>query len=153
MRTSGDDAYNSYVYEMSIALGVRLNSVRTILFNDAKASEDDEVLQYIRDAEAIFFAGGDQSLYVAYWKDTEVQSIIQSKLVNITVGGTSAGLAVLGEWIYSAEDGSTVSDEAMMDPYNKYMDFSSAFLRIPYLDTVITDTHFGIFFWAMLYLT
>ena len=42
---------------MSIALGMRLNSVRTILFNNDKASAADEVLNVIRSAEAIFFAG------------------------------------------------------------------------------------------------
>jgi hypothetical protein len=29
------------------------------------------------------------------------------------------------------------------DPYNKYMDFAPAFLKIPFMDTVFTDTHFG----------
>jgi hypothetical protein len=42
---------------MSIALGTPLNSVRTILFNNAKASSDSEVLDIIRNSEAIFFAG------------------------------------------------------------------------------------------------
>ena len=31
----------------------------------------------------------------------------------------------------------------VQDPYNKYMDFAPAFLRIPFMDTIITDTHFG----------
>lgn len=36
-------------------------------------------------------AGGDQSVYLDYWAGTEVQSIMQNKLANVTVGGTSAG--------------------------------------------------------------
>ena len=149
MRASGDDAYNEYIYDMSIATNTRLNSVRTILFNNAKASAEPEVLDIINNAEAIFFAGmlthslthllthartcssinakkldpythfcvyhvgGDQNQYMTYWADTEVQSIIQGKLGNITLGGTSAGLAVLGQWVYTAEDGTVYSDEAM----------------------------------------
>jgi cyanophycinase len=60
-----------------------------------------------------YISGGDQSLYVEYWANTEVQTIIQSKLVNVTVGGTSAGLAVLGNWIYTGEDGSATSEDAL----------------------------------------
>jgi cyanophycinase len=112
-----------------------------------------------------FFVGGDQNEYMTYWVGTQVQTIIQSKLANVTVGGTSAGLAVLGNWVYTAEDGSVYSDEALavrechtpiipsplpshhlaQDPYNKYMDIAPAFLRIPFLETVITDTHFGLY--------
>lgn len=57
MRASGDDAYNEYIYEMSIASDARLNSVRTILFKNEKASAEPEVLDIIRNSEAIFFAG------------------------------------------------------------------------------------------------
>jgi hypothetical protein len=57
MRASGDDAYNEYIYEMSIATDARLNSVRTILFKNERASAEPEVLDIIRNAEAIFFAG------------------------------------------------------------------------------------------------
>lgn len=59
------------------------------------------------------YSGGDQNAYMSYWADTEVQTIIQSKLGNVTVGGTSAGLAVLGNWVYTAEDGTVYSDEAL----------------------------------------
>ena len=59
MRASGDDAYNEYIYEMSIASDSRLNSVRTILFKNEKASAAPEVLDIIRNSEAIFFAGKD----------------------------------------------------------------------------------------------
>mmetsp|Transcript_10533 Transcript_10533/g.17712 ORF Transcript_10533/g.17712 Transcript_10533/m.17712 type:complete len:344 (+) Transcript_10533:23-1054(+) len=142
MRASGDDAYNDYIYDMSIASGQRLNSVTTILFKNEKASEEEEVLKLISNAEAIFFAGGDQNEYLNYWAGTKVQNIIQEKVVNITVGGTSAGLAVLGNWVYSAEEGSVYSDEAMEDPYNKYMTIADSFLKVPYLDTIISDTHF-----------
>lgn len=57
MRASGDDAYNDYIYEMSIATDSRLNSVRTILFKNEKAAAASEVLDIIRNSEAIFFAG------------------------------------------------------------------------------------------------
>ena len=103
MRASGDDAYNPWIYNISLIIGAPLNSVTTILWNNADASADPNVLTMIQNAEAIFFAGGDQSQYVDYWPNTDVQKIIQSKLATVSVGGTSAGLAILGNWIYSAE--------------------------------------------------
>ena len=118
------------MYNMSISIGKPLHSVVTILFEDSRPSTDPIVLDLIQNAEAIFFAGivcekmlcfltinnysgGDQSLYIDYWSGTDVQSIIQDKVSFITVGGTSAGLAILGEWIYSAENGTVTSDEAL----------------------------------------
>jgi cyanophycinase len=120
LRASGDDAYNEYIMEISIASGHPLNSVTTLLFNSASASAEQEVLDLVTNAEAIFFAGGDQSDYLKYWAGTEVQSIIQSKLSQITVGGTSAGLAILGNYVYSGEKGSVVSEDALANPYDRY---------------------------------
>jgi cyanophycinase len=143
MRTSGDDAYNEWVYNISMVAGPKLNSVRTLLFNNDKASTEPEVLEIIGNAEAIFFAGGDQSVYLDYWAGTEVQSIIQSKLATVTVGGTSAGLAILGNWVYAADTGSIDTEAAMENPYDREIHIVSSFLTIPYLSSIITDTHFG----------
>jgi cyanophycinase-like exopeptidase len=128
---------------LSVEAGTPLNSVTTILFQNAKASTEKVVLDTIRNAEAIFFAGGDQSDYVKYWMDTDVQKIIQEKLSNITVGGTSAGCMVEGNYIYTGEKGSAVSSEVLANPYDRFVTLAPAFLNIPYLETVITDTHFG----------
>lgn len=72
IRTSGDDAYNPWIYELSVNASATLNSVTTILFKNAKASAEKEVLTALKNAEAIFMAGGDQSEYLDYWRDTEV---------------------------------------------------------------------------------
>lgn len=152
LRASGDEAYNEWIYNLSIASGAKLNSVRTILTKDKKASEESEVLSLIRSAEAIFFAGGDQSQYIDYWSGTEVQSILQAKLSNVTIGGTSAGCAILGNWVYTGEKGSATSDEALANPFDKYITIVPAFLNIPYLETIITDTHFGKCYYILVYL-
>ena len=44
--------------------------------------------------------------------------------------------------LFSAANGSVYSDDNLYDPYNIWNTFSGAFLRIPFLDNVITDTHF-----------
>lgn len=144
LRASGDDAYNPYIYNLSVVAGSKLNSVTTILLNNRKASAEEEVLKILRNAEAIFFAGGDQSDYLDFWVGTDIQTIVQNKLeANVTIGGTSAGCAILGNWVYTGEKGSTVSDEALTDPYNRLITITDAFLHIPFLESVITDTHFG----------
>ena len=92
----------------------------------------------------IFFAGGDQYKYLQYWADTPLQTVIQDKLATVTVGGTSAGMAILGGHIYSAAEGSVYSDESMENPFNKFISIAPAFLRIPYMQNVLTDTHFSV---------
>jgi cyanophycinase-like exopeptidase len=121
-----------------------LNSVRTILFKNKKATSEPEILDALRNAEAIFLAGGDQGEYLDYWTGTEVQSIIQQKLnSNVTIGGTSAGCMVQGNWVFSAEVSSVTSDTVLQNPYDKGVTIVPAFVHIPFLENVITDTHFG----------
>ena len=82
LRASGSDGYNDYFYT---DLGVEVNSVETIVFNNASAANDTYVLQKIANAEAIWMAGGDQSDYINYWKDTEVEALLNEH-INIKKG-------------------------------------------------------------------
>ena len=143
IRASGSDGYNDYFYE---DLEVEVNSVETIVFNNATASSDTYVLQKIANAEAIWMAGGDQSDYVNYWKDTEVEMLLNAHINSkkAVIGGTSAGMAILGSSYFSAENGTVYSSEALEDPYNTYMTFGhNDFLEVPLLENTITDTHFS----------
>ncbi len=101
LRAGGTDSYNDFVYNLSVSMNKTLNSVSTISFLNREASFDSTLLSFIENAEAIFFSGGDQSLYIKYWVGTPVQETIQKKLATVTVGGSSAGMAILGEWIYT----------------------------------------------------
>lgn len=109
--------------DLSVAAGTPLNSVTTILFNDAKAAQASEVISLLQNAEALFFAGGDQNDYITQWVDTPVQSTLQEKLKTVTIGGTSAGCAILGNWVYTGSSGSVTSDTAMVCTFLVY--FSS----------------------------
>ena len=143
IRASGSDGYNDYFYS---DLGVEVNSVETIVFNSASAASDSYVLQQIGNAEAIWMAGGDQSDYINYWKDTEVENLLNQH-INVkqaVIGGTSAGMAVLGASYFSADNGGLHSYEALEDPYNPYMSIGhNNFLEVPLLENTITDTHFS----------
>ncbi len=143
LRASGSDGYNPYFYS---ELGVNVNSVETIVFNNRNASFDAQVQDIIRGAELIFLAGGDQTLYYDYWKNTPVLDILQDLINNkgITIAGTSAGMASLGNIAYFPTTSGVISSEALANPYHPFMDSIryNDFLQIDVLNNVITDTHF-----------
>ena len=142
IRASGADGYNEYLFS---DLGVEVNSVETIRFESAAASEDPYVLQQIANAEAIFIAGGDQWNYISYWKDTAVEVLLNEHVVNkqAVIGGTSAGMAVLGGHYFSAQNGTVYSEDALENPFMGNMTIGHwDFLMLPFLEHVITDTHY-----------
>jgi cyanophycinase-like exopeptidase len=142
LRASGSDGYNDYFYT---DLGVTVNSVETIVFNDATASDENYVHQKIEQAEAIWFAGGDQWNYISYWRNSPIDSLINLALEerNIVIGGTSAGMAILGDYYFTAENGTVTSTTALNNPYAANVTIDSAhFIDVPYMDNVITDTHY-----------
>jgi hypothetical protein len=59
------------------------------------------------------------------------------------IGGTSAGMAVMGEFYFTAKNGTVSSTTALSNPYNtKVQVDSGTFLKIPFSQKLITDTHF-----------
>ena len=142
LRTSGSDGYNDYMFSQ---LGITVNSVETIVFNNASASNDPYIKQKIEQAEAIWFAGGDQWNYVSYWRNTPVDSLINLGLSqrNIVIGGTSAGMAIQGNYYFSAENGTVTSAAALANPYDFDVTVdSTTFLKNDYLEDVVTDSHY-----------
>lgn len=139
IRATGTDAYNPYIF----GLGT-VDSVETIITTSRDASFDPFVTDKIRNAEALWIAGGDQSDYVNFWKDTPVEDAINyvANVKQIPVGGTSAGLAVLGQFMYSAQTGSVTSSQALANPFHRYITLDRDFLTLPNLAGVITDSHF-----------
>ncbi|HEX6095573.1 MAG TPA: cyanophycinase [Thermoanaerobaculia bacterium] len=140
IRATGTDAYNPWIN----GLGT-VNSVETIIIKSRAAASDPFVVAKIRNAEAVFIAGGDQSDYVNFWKGTPVEDAIHyvanTKLA--PVGGTSAGLAILGQFLYSGQSSSVTSSQALANPYHSYVTLDRDFLTIANLGGVITDSHFG----------
>ena len=139
IRASGTDAYNPWIYA---DLG-GVDSAETIVILKPEVAQDPFVIDKIRNAEALFIAGGNQWNYVRLWKGTPVEDAIQYVAAKgAPVGGTSAGLAVLGEFSFSAEKGTIVSKNALNNPYQPRVALENDFLHLPYLGSVITDSHF-----------
>jgi cyanophycinase len=143
LRAIGDDAYNSYVNGLCKA-----NSVATLIIPNREAAEDPAVADIIRHAEAVFIAGGDQANYVHFWQGTPVQDAINAHIANgKPIGGTSAGLAVQGEFLYGAlndpADSELHSKDALGNPFHNEVTIVRDFLKISYLKNTITDSHFA----------
>jgi cyanophycinase len=147
LRATGDDDYNPYIQPLC-----KLNSVATLILPNREAANnpnDPFVAETIAHAEAIFIAGGDQANYVRFWQGTPVQAEINKAIQRgVPIGGTSAGLAVLGEWAYSAEgdkpdDPNLDSKTALMNPLVPRVTLVHGFLEIPILKGIITDSHFA----------
>ncbi|MCF8416140.1 MAG: Type 1 glutamine amidotransferase-like domain-containing protein [Crocinitomicaceae bacterium] len=142
IRATGSNGYNDYMFNQ---LGITINSVETIVFNNANASSDAYVIDKIKKAEAIWIAGGDQWTYTSYWRNTAVDSLINKGISerNIVIGGTSAGMAIQGSHYFSAETGTVTSAQALNNPYNSLMTVSNEpFIVNQHLTNVITDTHY-----------
>ncbi|WP_281287832.1 cyanophycinase [Extensimonas perlucida] len=100
-------------------------------------------------ADAVFIAGGDQSNYVQFWKGTALDRTLQGLMARqVPMGGTSAGMAVLGQFDFTAARGTVTSTQALSDPYNKYMtldpsplSLSGGFLTPAALRNTILDAH------------
>jgi cyanophycinase len=140
IRATGTDAYNPYIQ----ALCPGTNSVATLIIPSAAAAADPGVAAIMQNAEAIWIAGGDQSNYINFWTGTPVQSILKAKISGGTpVGGTSAGLNVLTQFVYSANapQGAT-STQSLADPFNRYLTFARDFANVASLIGVIGDPHF-----------
>lgn len=144
LRTSGSNGYNDYLYNL-VSGTLKPDSVETMVVDTRTKANSDYVDWVIRTAELVFIAGGDQSDYLNQWQGTKVQSALQAAYARgAVIGGTSAGLAVQGEFIYDPDGVTAVtSAEALANPYRSGMLFSSGFLDTPLMNDVITDSHFA----------
>ena len=148
LRSSGGNGYNDYFYSQ---LGVAVNSVETLVISSAAGATNPYVLNKVANAEMIWFAGGDQWNYISYFKDNALEDLLNNH-VNVKhapIGGTSAGMAILGGKYFSAENGTVTSAQAMNNPYASNVTLggytgtpTNDFLNVPFLGGVITDTHY-----------
>lgn len=140
IRTTGTDAYNPYIQDLC----PQMDSVETIIITTVTGANSAYVSSHIQNAEALWIAGGDQSTYVNLWRNTAVQTgvnfLINSKLA--PVGGTSAGLAVLSQFIYTGALGSVTSSQALANPFHRYVTIDRDLFQQPLGVNKLYDSHF-----------
>lgn len=152
IRTDGKrGGYEPWIYSDTGGYGFpAVNSVTTISIKAASEANDSNVEALVRDAEAVFFAGGDQSLYINWFRGSKLESAVEY-LINTKhapVGGTSAGMALLADIDFKAEfsppgGGNVDSQDAMLDPTATFIDLDRTVINPPSMTNVITDTHFA----------
>lgn len=139
LRASGSDGYNQYIRNLG-----PVDSVASIVTKSRAAASHPFVLDKVRKAEAIFIAGGDQWNYVCCWKGTPLAAAIHDAVKRgVPIGGTSAGLAILGQYSFSAEMDTITSPQALSNPFDPHLTLESSLLKLPNLEGVITDSHFS----------
>jgi cyanophycinase len=136
VRASGGDGYNDWIVE---DLG-GVDSVETLRVDERRFADDPWVAQRVRRAELVWIAGGDQGAYRSEWEGTALAAELSAATA---LGGTSAGLAILGEVAYTADNGTVLSDEALADPYDERVTLTTGLLDRPRLAGVVTDSHFA----------
>jgi len=162
IRATGTDAYNPYIYYSDAASGTSssfadgwvggaalgLTSVETLVIPSVAAANDAFVNNVVGKAHAVWIAGGDQGDYIKYWKGTALDTTLRGLMAkNVPLGGTSAGLAVLGWADFAALNGSVTTKQALDNPYNRYMTLDpsplggAGFIMPPALNNTILDSH------------
>jgi cyanophycinase-like exopeptidase len=140
IRTTGTDAYNPYIQQLC----PQMDSVETIIITSVTGANSAYVSAQIQNAEALWIAGGDQSTYVDLWRGTAVQTgvnfLLNSK--HAPVGGTSAGLAVLSQFIYTGALGSVTSSQALANPFHRYVTLDRDLFQVALGANQLYDSHF-----------
>ncbi|MBD0303160.1 MAG: Type 1 glutamine amidotransferase-like domain-containing protein [Tolypothrix sp. T3-bin4] len=137
LRASGGDSYNQPIYDMK---GV--DSVETLLITSRKDANNAEIANKVKNAEVIFFAGGDQCKYIRNLKNTKLETAIESVYaLRGGIGGTSAGAMIQSDYVYNACLNRVQSRDALADPYQD-INFTYNFFQWANLKGTIVDTHF-----------
>ena len=140
IRTTGTDAYNPYIQ----ALCPQMDSVETIIITSVAGANSAYVSSHIQNAEALWIAGGDQSTYTSLWRGTAVETGVNFLLntKQAPVGGTSAGLAVLSQFIYTGALGSVTSTQALANPFHRYVTLERDLFQSALGANKLYDSHF-----------
>jgi cyanophycinase-like exopeptidase len=141
LRATGNNDYDRYIYRLA-----PYHSVRTLLLPVCSSPYTlREAAAIVERSSAIFFAGGDQADYVI-WKRTPIEPAVQYVYdEGGVVGGTSAGEAILGKYVFDAlhdigRDANTRN--AVHHPFEKLVSFTYDFLNFAPLHDALADMHF-----------
>ncbi|QGN45709.1 pre-peptidase C-terminal domain-containing protein [Micromonospora sp. WMMD558] len=119
-----------------------VNSCTTLTLTSSNDGNNSQVNADVRNAEFVYFAGGDQCRYAA-WKGTLLEASVESVVAKGGgVGGGSAGHHINSDIVYDACGGSATSSIALDNPYDRSMTFTTGMFRWPNFANTINDSHF-----------
>jgi cyanophycinase-like exopeptidase len=136
LRSTGTNAYNSYIYGLG-----SVNSVQTLLVDATSEGDNACVAEHIRRAEMLFIAGGNQQNYLDYFKGRAVGNAIEYLLntKRAPVGGTSAGMMSQSQFVHPGG----APDDASVLANPTTVALAKDFLANAQLVNTVTDTHFS----------
>ena len=115
----------------------------------ATRAQVDRMAAYVDKSDAVLFSGGDQAHYVI-WKGSKLIDAIKRLYARGgVVGGGSAGLAIQGEVVFDAvagdrvlpDDKNVATSDAVKNPYEAAINFTTGFFAWPPMNDTITETH------------
>ncbi|MFM8250642.1 MAG: cyanophycinase [Planctomycetota bacterium] len=118
-------------------------------------ANDPRMVRYVNGADALWFGGGAQSAYQQIWRGTRLMNAIASAAAGpVAIGGTSAGLAILGQMAYIDRPWDSVKSRfATNEPRDPRIQVVPQPGRLPFgalsktaespLWNIITDSHFS----------
>lgn len=128
-----------------------INSITTLLLESKEDSKNSEIINHVENAEVIFFAGGDQTLYVDWIRNSPLSIALKRKLFSgsAAFGGTSAGMAYLSAITYTGRysspqdsDSNVTAEDVLKNPLAPYVDLTLSMIRLPFFQDIVTETHF-----------
>ncbi|RKE23644.1 hypothetical protein [Streptomyces sp. TLI_171] len=134
---------SSQTPECDVFMGLSgVNSCTTDVVTSAADGNSSQVNTDVRNAEFVYFAGGNQCVY-ASWKGTALQSSVQSVIAKGGgSGGGSAGHHINSAVVYDACTASTDSATALANPYDSSVTFTTGMFAWPNYSDTINDSHF-----------
>ena len=147
LKASGARDYSDDFYREG-----RFASVQEILIPPcAPAAQADRAAKYVDGADVVLFAGGDQANYVK-WKGTKLVAAVRRLYARGGIeGGGSAGLAIQGAVVYDSvaadrilpDDEEVHTADAVANPFEPAISFTTGFFDWPPMRDTIADTHFA----------
>lgn len=117
------------------------STATSLVIGTSAAANDSAVFRQITAAKLIFLRGGDQYQYYKLWNNSLAeQALAQAFEHGGVVGGSSAGLAVLGGVDYIAARNSARPLDCLLNPHHRDITLADDFL--PLLPGVLFDSHF-----------
>lgn len=145
LKASGGRDYTDDFYRVS-----RFSYVREIFIPPcATRAQVDAIAPYVDRADAVLFSGGDQSHYTA-WKGSKLMAAVRRVYARRgIVGGGSAGLAIQGQVVFDSAaadrilpaDQDVATADAVRNPYEPSISFTTGLFAWPPMNVTITDTH------------
>ena len=129
----------SWLKNYFLSLGA--NHAQNFLIDNPTIADDQQTYNDLITFDMIFMRGGDQQDYYETYLGTKTQDALQEVYDNGGVlGGTSAGMALLGDVAFTAQQGTVYPDEAIQNPRISYITLEDDYVVT--IDGWIFDTHF-----------